>query len=380
MTHVLSERNLVTCLREHEATQPTPFDTIEAAVASILAHPPWRLHDRLQTYGLDPTLRRSWERRNKRRRVLRKHVRDTTKLHIDGWMIVLNTAKPLQILMLGMTCKPLRDAVRNDHGLWRRLYLEWERQSNPPFKTLFQVTPGGWLTRPPGVPLPNWWKSEAVDKPAFNAIAHKTIALHHMPCCSMCGQTRRKTDIVWGLNMRLCSNCWRGNLISNRVLQTKYGLRLTDPYPNDHTTTLIEACFGRVYYFYCDGGVERRRFTYAPEDFTSDTQIIFLWEPHLRQMIDLDRLCRDKWERASASRTLSPFIKRLRVLNTIHKSFSRGVTEGFSNMNMAAKMGVLHNLHSLQIAGFAIRVFEPLFHTYDLRYQALLHAGMLDGV
>ena len=47
--------------------------------------------------------------------------------------------------------------------------------------------------------------------------------------------------------MRICGNCWRGNLASNRVLYTKYGITMAEPTVD--AETFIERCFGTVFFF-----------------------------------------------------------------------------------------------------------------------------------
>ena len=47
--------------------------------------------------------------------------------------------------------------------------------------------------------------------------------------------------------MRICGNCWRCNLVSNRVLYTKYGITMAEPTVD--AETFIERCFGTVFFF-----------------------------------------------------------------------------------------------------------------------------------
>ena len=46
----------------------------------------------------------------------------------DAWDAMLShaAARPLSLILLMMTCKGIRDLIRDNHKLWRRLYVEWE--------------------------------------------------------------------------------------------------------------------------------------------------------------------------------------------------------------------------------------------------------------
>ena len=96
--------------------------------------------------------------------------------------------------------------------------------------------------RHPHLPTAGWELREVENKPRFNAFTRKLIALTYVKRCGLCGQTRRGTDPVWALNARVCSNCWRGNLISNQTLYHRYGVRLVQPLTRGGET-FIETCF-----------------------------------------------------------------------------------------------------------------------------------------
>ena len=227
-TYVLSERNLVEVLRQHEAGAAQTFGRIEDGIASLAAGTEWRLCARLETYGIDKTMRHAWDRRNAKRRCRRGRLGEGRGLPWDAWVHVIASSSPERVLMLGMTCKALRDAIRGDHGLWCRLFVRWEYKTGGRRVISFPdfVNP---MRRPQGVPREGWQSADVVDRGAFNAVARKIVALQYAPCCGLCGQTRRKTDPVWALGVRVCSNCWRGNLVSNHVLYHRYGLELVKP-------------------------------------------------------------------------------------------------------------------------------------------------------
>jgi hypothetical protein len=72
--------------------------------------------------------------------------------------------------------------------------------------------------------------------------------------------------------MRVCSNCWRGNLISNYALRERYGIHLVEPLGDGDPTRFIERCFGKVFFFIqVPPAPDRKRFTYAPCDFGAVT-------------------------------------------------------------------------------------------------------------
>ena len=73
--------------------------------------------------------------------------------------------------------------------------------------------------------------------------------MEYTPCCGVCGQKRRKTDAVWVLGVRVCTNCWHGNLVSSNVLYHRYGIRLTEPLSQGGATSFIERCFDGVFFF-----------------------------------------------------------------------------------------------------------------------------------
>lgn len=381
---VLSEVNLISVLQKHEVDVSNVFERVEDAIASLTDASPWRLHERLVEYGVDPVMRRAWDRRNAKRRVLRKHAKKTNQLPIDAWQQVINQAPPMQVLMLSMTCKAMHAVIRDDHQLWRKFLSRWERaRMNRLFPNFIASH-----VKPPGFPLAGWEWGEIADKSQFNSIARKVIALQHMPCCGMCGQTRRKTDPVWALGMRVCSNCWRGNLISNLVLLGKYGIKLTEPLKKGSAPHFISQCMGKVLFFFHRGtDSSRKRFTYNAMDFetmpATEAAIVFFWEPHIRQIIDLDATYRQKKNREAAATILHALIRRNGVMQTIQKTFNRGLSNGFTQMTSGAKTAVLYNAQNLfliqtrkqTICRRQVVFLEPLFFDYRPEIVALKHAA-----
>ena len=247
--NVLTESNIITQLTAHEAhLSPTVpcFGSMDDALASLVANTVWRLHPRLETYGIDRTLRHAWTRRHATRRSWRGRADVGKKVSWDAWQLILSQARPQCVLMLSMTCRGLRDQIRADHTLWCRLFVRWEyraqaRRTFPNF-----IAPH---TPPPGIPRGGWTPSDVRDKGQFNASIHKLVAMEYTPCCGVCGQKRRKTDAVWVLGVRVCTNCWHGNLVSSNVLYHRYGIRLTEPLPQGGATSFIERCFDGVFFF-----------------------------------------------------------------------------------------------------------------------------------
>ena len=196
--YVISEKNLVAILRQHELDSNSQFTTVEDALASVVGSTHWKLHTRLEQYGIDSTMRRAWVRRNAKQRCRRGRIGESRNLSWDAWQLVVRQAAPLRVLMLSMTCKTLRDQIWGDHMLWRRLFIQWEMRSTVSFDLHYGIY------RPPDVPVRGWQLLEIPDKAQFNAMARKTIALRHTPCCGMCGQVRRKTDQVFFSSICSC--------------------------------------------------------------------------------------------------------------------------------------------------------------------------------
>ena len=298
----------------------------------------------------------------------------TLTLSLDAWQLIARHSPPLHILLLSMTCKDLKNSIRNDHVLWKHLFTMWElRTGGIWFPDFFARK-----TRPTGVPPSGWQQNEITDKALFNAAVRKVITLHYSKCCGLCGQVRRHTDPVWALNMRVCENCWRGNLISNSTLHYRYGVALMAPVAKDEPIPFIQKCFGKVLFFTHDGSdTQRKHFTCQPQDFdrTYRDKIMFFWEPHLRQIVDLDKLYHTKRQRQDAGVLLHALIRRMRVLRTIENTFKNGVTDGFANMNHSAKIAVLNNLQTKNL----ISTRRAYYHNRPLHFERLFYdnSGLL---
>ena len=52
----------------------------------------------------------------------------------------------------------------------------------------------------------------------------KMAVLQNSSCCGMCGASRHETICFWSLGMRVCKFCLRENLVSNRVLYSRYAI------------------------------------------------------------------------------------------------------------------------------------------------------------
>ena len=112
-------------------------------------------------------------------------------------------------------------------------------------------------------------------------------------------------------------------------------------------------------------------------------KLIFFWEPHLRQVFDLEQLLQRKQLRVQTAHLLLAHLRRRRVLRTIHATFKKGVHGGFRQMKPSAKNAVLSNLHTKLYIPMARREyhhtqrsvhFERLFYTLpDLFTTARAH-------
>lgn len=263
----------------------------------------------------------------------------------DAWLLVVIYTDPLRVLLLMMTCKSLRDDIVHDHMLWRRLYTAWEWRMRYTGRFSQFIARG---VHPPDAPRKGWQHDQGLDKASFNTAARRIIALDKVPCCGMCGQTRRRTEPVWALRMRLCQNCLRGNLISNQAITSKYGVRLVDPIVKGGAS-LMEICLGRVFYFlHYSTGCNRRFYTYDPKDFEAPHRnvVMFFWLPHLKKVVDLEELYKRKRDRLAAATLFLALMRRRSVLKIIHTTHVSGVQGGFVNMTSAGKAAVLINLHN----------------------------------
>ena len=304
------------------------------------------------------------------RRAVRRGVVKKGSLPLDAWQLVLRHTDPLHVLLLGMSCKPLRAHIRDDHALWRQLFNAWEHKTGgscfPDFLARHK--------RLPDMPPLGWQATEIADKPRFNLVVSKVLRLHYIKRCGVCGQYRRRTDPVWALNMRLCENCWRGNLVSNVTLHAKYDLSLVKPVSPNETVPFMEMCFGKVFFFMHGGSdADRKRYTTDPRDFDRPYRqhVIFFWEPHVRQVVDLEELYQDKKHRTYVAHLLTALVRRRRVQRTITLStFQKGVRDGFAKMSRSAKTTVLNNLQTKAIPAARreyfrrdhVAFFERIFH------------------
>ena len=277
------------------------------------------------------------------KRVRRGRVKRSS-LSWDAWQLVVRTLDPMRVILMLMTCKSMRANIGDDHELWKRLFIMWEWRNGGSRRVPDSL---GCNLLAPALPPMGWQAHKVMDVPEFN----RMVALTYVKCCGLCGEKRKRTDPVWALNVRVCENCLRGNLISNAVLHSKYGVGLVRSVDlnDDDKTPFIEMCFGKVLFFMHKGtDSERKRYTVQPCDFDLAYRgnIMFFWEPHVRSIVDLDGLCKLKKQRQQAGRLVHALVRRLRVQRVIHGTFKKGVTEGFGQMKARAKKAVLNNLQT----------------------------------
>ena len=159
----------------------------------------------------------------KRRKRLRKGIRDKqVGLNQDLLAQIapyVAGASAKSLLLLSMTNKFLHHHImENSHGIWRRLYAEWEskRQRNTRVITVPNAFP--FHPWPFGRPMNDDWKDQSMgeQRRVFDRYAHKVMVLTHIGRCGICGTTRGNHQAYWSLNMRVCKFCWWNNTISNR--------------------------------------------------------------------------------------------------------------------------------------------------------------------
>ena len=132
--------------------------------------------------------------------------------------------------------------------------------------------------------------------------------------CERC-HARWHHRVIPLLNMRLCPLCVRDNLVSNRVLLFRYGLRACD---------VLEAHAHLITYFPLTAYRRRER---ALRDLTQDPidlqdafsrssrtqQFMFLWRPDLEALYDLDACAAEQRRRLDATNRLKAAMRRLNV-------------------------------------------------------------------
>lgn len=160
---------------------------------------------------------------------------------------------------------------------------------------------------------------ESSEQQRFEAlfVYRKVAALQCVPCCGMCGTTRRQTKPYWSLGMRLCQHCLRANLVSSLVLYERCWISFSTLI-RDHFS-FIDLIHLNVFYFKTHvSPLQRMEFTYDGIDFPGGYRTIwFFWKPHLAEQINLEAFERQGVEKHAAARVVRAFTRRALVLRVL---------------------------------------------------------------
>lgn len=128
---------------------------------------------------------------------------------------------------------------------------------------------------------------DETEKAALAKHAMHVARLRFATRCQLC-KSKNKHIPVWGLGCRVCSTCFKENLVSGAVLYKEYGV--------DYVKRARELA-GRVYFFQRAYTVKfmAKFLTNNPIDFQAPHSgyNVFFWRPHLQEVMDLDALKRE---------------------------------------------------------------------------------------
>jgi hypothetical protein len=148
-------------------------------------------------------------------------------------------------------------------------------------------------------------------------VYRKITALKCVRCCGLCGSARLATKPFWCLGMRLCRHCVQANLISSLVLYERYWITFAQPihgYPS-----FVDAVCMNVFYFSTRLTPNQRiEFSCNRMDFPGGIRTVwFFWMPHLRNVLNMDKLEQEGREKHAAARVVRGFARRMLVLRTM---------------------------------------------------------------
>ena len=155
-------------------------------------------------------------------------------------------------------------------------------------------------------------------------VYRKVAMLQCLPCCGMCGTRRYQTKPFWCLGMRLCRQCVRANMVSSVVLYHRYWLTFSQPVQGHRK--FLDAINLSAFFFQSRlTPLQRMDFSHEPLDFAEGgvQTIWYFWMPHLRQILDMDRLEREGREKQEAAAAIKGFARRCMLLRAITNVTSR---------------------------------------------------------
>lgn len=155
------------------------------------------------------------------------------------------------------------------------------------------------------------------DKIQALHVYRKITVLRCSPCCGMCGTTRYSTKPFWSIGMRVCKDCVRANMISQRVLYERYWITLGKPIQGH--ASFIDAVAGRVFFFHETLTPHQRlEFTSDRMDFPGGKRSTwFFWMPHLSNILDMEKLAHEARGKHEAANGVRAYIRRCLVLRAL---------------------------------------------------------------
>jgi hypothetical protein len=151
-------------------------------------------------------------------------------------------------------------------------------------------------------------------------VYRKITALTCVRCCGMCGSVRHATKPFWCLGMRLCRHCVQANLVSSLVLYERYWITFTQPVLT-HASFVDAVCMNVFFFSTRLTPNQRIEFSCNRMDFPGGIRTVwFFWMPHLRNVLDMDRLERLGQEKHAAARILRSHARRMLVLRAMRFS------------------------------------------------------------
>jgi hypothetical protein len=162
------------------------------------------------------------------------------------------------------------------------------------------------------------------EKRQAHFIYRKVAVLQSIPCCGMCGTRRYQTKPFWCLGKRICRQCVQANMVSSVVLYHRYWLTFSQPVQGHRK--FLDAIYMNVFFFQSQlTPLQRMDFSHEPLDFRQGgtRTVWYFWMPHLRQILDMDRLEQEGREKLAASATIKGFARRCLILRAITNAKSR---------------------------------------------------------
>jgi len=193
------------------------------------------------------------------------------------------------------------------------------------------------------------------DAPDFDRkqalfVYRKITILRASTNCGMCGTTRYNTRPFWNLGMRVCKECLQANMVSNMVLYERFWISLGKQV--DGYATFVDAIAGRVFFFYDVFTVHQRlEITCDRIDFPGGRRgVWFFWMPHLRKVLDMDKMVLEAREKHRNATFIRAYIRRCLVLRALSSaSAPQTIITSFTGMRKDCKRTAMARLRKTEL-------------------------------